>query len=208
MAIRDQVLGTKAGHALFRKLIRADRSMRTIVETYVRPSGSQVVVDLGCGTGDLAHMLPDSVGYIGVDHNSSYLDPGQLDASTGSRRQFINGDVAALRELELPPIDVAVAIGLLHHLTDEQVTEMLRSVAAKLAPAGRLITVDPVFWPVQASSARLMMALDRGRFVRHPEHYELLVRRAFPLAEMTIRSDLNAFPYTHCIFEANAPAQR
>ena len=46
------------------------------------------------------------------------------------------------------------------------------------------------------------MALDRGRYVRHPGDYERLMRTAFAHTEMTIRHDLNPFPYTHCIIEA------
>ena len=208
MALRDRLLATKGGYALFRKVVRADRSMQKIVDIYIRPAGGQVVVDLGCGIGDLAQMLPESVDYIGVDHNPSYLAPDQLSTSAENRRQFINADVTGIGGLDLPPIDVAVAIGVLHHLTDTQVTEMLYSVATKLAPSGRLVTVDPVFWPEQASSTRIMMALDRGRYVRQSEHYDFLVRQAFPSAERTIRSDLNAFPYTHCIFEASTDPTR
>lgn len=47
-----------------------------------------------------------------------------------------------------------------------------------------------------------MMALDLGRFVRLREHYEMIVRSVFPDATVTVRSDINPFPYTHIIFEA------
>jgi hypothetical protein len=47
------------------------------------------------------------------------------------------------------------------------------------------------------------MALDRGRFVRHPGDYERLAASAFDKVTVTVRHDLNPFPYTHCIVEAS-----
>lgn len=201
MALRDRLLGTKRGYAWFRRVVRADRSMRRILDEYVHPTADQVIVDLGCGTGELADMLASGVNYIGIDNNASYLRNNVVSKHGHGSQRFIDADLADIADLELPPIDVAVAIGVLHHLSDAAVTVMLRSIAPHLAPGGRLVTVDPVFAPHQATSARLMMALDRGRFVRQPEHYEYLVRGVFPSATCELRDDLNAFPYTHIVFE-------
>jgi hypothetical protein len=46
------------------------------------------------------------------------------------------------------------------------------------------------------------MALDRGRFVRHPGDYRRLADRTFEKVLVTVRHDINPFPYTHCIVEA------
>ncbi len=199
MAVRDRLLGTRAGYSAFRRLIRADRGMRLLVDEHIAPSSGDVIGDLGCGTGDLAGMLPADATYIGIDHNPAYISPTSLSFEPGGR-YFVNGDLAELASLDLPPLDVAVAIGVLHHLTDDQVLAMLAAVVTKLAPGGRLVTVDPVFHPDQASSARIMMAMDRGRYVRHQSHYEWLVRQVLPEARCRIRTDVNPFPYTHIVF--------
>lgn len=195
------MLGTKTGYSLFRKVVRADRSMRSIVDEYVQPAAGQTILDLGCGTGDLALMLPDTVTYIGVDHNPAYIAADHMAPVPGGRH-FINADLAELHTVDLPVVHTAVAIGVLHHLPDDAVVNVLTSVAQLIGRSGRVVTVDPVFWPSQAASARIMMAVDRGRFVRQAEHYSYLFRQAFPDAVMTVRHDLNAFPYSHCIFES------
>ena len=203
MALRDKVLGTKTGYSLFRKVARGDRSMRLIMEQYICPVAGQTIVDLGCGTGDLAMMLPDDVTYVGVDHNPAYLTADAVD-STSSTRSFVNADLSDLDQALLPRTDTAVAIGVLHHLSDDAVLKLLRSTRRLLGEHGRLVTVDPVFWPSQPSFARLMMAMDRGRFVRHPEHYAFLIHDVFPGASMAIRHDLNSFPYSHAIFNTGS----
>jgi hypothetical protein len=75
----------------------------------------------------------------------------------------------------------------------------LESALAMLRPAGRLITMDPCFEPSQPSTARVLMALDRGRFVRHPADYRRLVERAGGQVTQSIWHDVYRFPYTHCI---------
>lgn len=175
--------------------------MQRLLDDHVAARSGEVLADLGCGTGDLAQMLPDDVTYIGIDHNPAYISSTALDLLPGGR-YFVNADLAELASLDLPPIDVAVAIGVLHHLTDAQVTDMLRATRDKLGPGGRLVTVDPVFHPDQRSSARIMMAMDRGRFVRQREHYEALFTAVFPSGTGTVRTDINPFPYTHLILAA------
>jgi cyclopropane fatty-acyl-phospholipid synthase-like methyltransferase len=171
----------------------------------VSPRPGELLADLGCGTGDLAQMLVDGVTYVGIDHNPAYISSTALDIEPGGR-YFVNGDLADLADLALPPVDVAVAIGVLHHLPDDLVVTMLEATRAKLAPGGRIVTIDPVFHPDQRSSARIMMAMDRGRFVRQQPHYEYLFRSVFPSGEGRTRSDINPFPYTHLIMSATVPA--
>jgi SAM-dependent methyltransferase len=181
--------------------------MKRLVDAYLQPLPHQTIIDLGCGTGDLVRFLDPTCSYIGVDHNPAYLSPGSLDSVlTEGRHIFVNADLGQLDQLDLPAADAAFALGVLHHLPDQLVVKMLRTALEILKPGGRLVTVDPVFVPDQASSARVMMALDRGRFVRHVEHYQDLFARACPGAEMHLRNDINPFPYNHIIFVASAPS--
>ena len=201
MTARDRLLGTKVGYMTFRRLIKADRNMQSLVDEYFHLRSGSRVLDVGCGTGDLAALVPD-VTYVGVDHNPAYVGADEERQLDGAPR-FVNADLAQLGDLDIGVFDTAVAVGVLHHLDDDLAQAMVASVRDKLVPNGRFVTSDPVFHPDQKTTARVLMALDRGRFVRHPADYARLMRSSFPDLKVSIRHDLNPFPYTHCIIEAS-----
>jgi 2-polyprenyl-3-methyl-5-hydroxy-6-metoxy-1,4-benzoquinol methylase len=173
--------------------------MSVVAEEYLRVAPGQRVLDLGCGDGALSAHLPQAH-YTGIDHNRSYIDSAQRRYAAPDRR-FLEADLADLASTQSGQFDVVAAIGVLHHLSDDVACDVLREAAVLLASQGRIVTVDPVFHPDQRTTARLLMALDRGRFVRHPEHYSQLVRTAGLSGSQTVRFDLNPFPYTHLIME-------
>jgi SAM-dependent methyltransferase len=109
------------------------------------------------------------------------------------------GDLLDLAALELERVDLVLSIGVLHHLPDDVAVVALRSALSSLASGGRLITMDPSFEPSQRSTARVLMALDRGKFVRHPADYRRLVEAAGGVVDQQIWHDVYRFPYTHCV---------
>ncbi len=174
--------------------------MQRLVDEHFHPVAGSRVLDVGCGTGDLARLLPQ-VRYVGVDHNPAYLT-GEPAVTEGPR--FVHADLAELGDLDIGSFDLAVAVGVIHHLDDDLAADVTAEVRRRLVPGGRFVTVDPVFHPDQRTVARVLMALDRGRYVRHPNDYERLMRGAFEQADVVIRFDLNPFPYTHCIVTGTA----
>jgi SAM-dependent methyltransferase len=202
---RDSVLARSGAYAVLRRVVRADRAFAMIAADHLRVLPGQRLLDLGCGDGALAPHVPDAH-YTGVDVNEAYLATAKREHG-GEGREFVCADLATIGRLDLPgPFDVVSLIGVLHHLDDELAVDVLRTALALLADGGRVVTVDPVFHPSQRAIARVLMALDRGRFVRHPEHYESLARRAGAEPSTTVRSDLVQFPYTHLVMELGASA--
>jgi cyclopropane fatty-acyl-phospholipid synthase-like methyltransferase len=196
--IRDGLLQHATWYRRFKTLIRADRATRIMAREYIRPRPGERILDVGCGDGDIRPYL-EGCDYTGVDLNDDYLRvaEGRSDATT----RFLHADVASLAGLGLGPFDVAIAVGLLHHLTDDQCTSLLAAIRDALVPGGRLITFDPVFDPQQRTSARLLAALDRGRYVRDETGYERLFDGLFTVQGRALRQDLLPFPYSHAIFE-------
>lgn len=194
--LRGRILDSSRGYRLFRWLIKADRSMRIIVSEYVKPTPGMRVLDIGCGNADLAVFVPDCE-YLGVDSNADYI------AFARQRNiDVIEADVAQLLDLGYEFFDVAIGIGLLHHLNDDQVANVLNACRAVLRPQGRILFVEPTFHPEQGTISRRLMLSDRGNFVREQDQYLQLARQAFPHANVTVRHDLNPFPYAHAIVQA------
>ena len=205
MSLRDGVLGSNLGYSSFLKLIRADKFLRTFADEALGLKPGARLLDLGCGNGALAAHVP-GVDYTGIDHNQSYIDAAE-ERFGGPHRRFICEDLDRLAETEGGTFDAVCAVGVLHHLDDRLATDVITTALRLLTPGGRFVSVDPVFDPRQRTIARLLMAIDRGKFVRHPEHYRHLAADAGAAQTDRTRFDLNPFPYTHFLMEMTASKQ-
>lgn len=97
--------------------------------------------------------------------------------------------------------DIALAIGILHHLDDAEARALIQTAWNKLKPGGRFITLDGALVPDQSKVARGLILRDRGQNVRSPEEYARLATGIFSTVHATVRNDLLLVPYTHCILE-------
>ncbi len=197
--LRQLLLGSSSGYRAFKVLTRGEVTMRAIADQYIRPQPGERVLDVGCGYGDLALYLPN-VTYVGVDVNERYIDFAQRN-NTGEA-EFVTADVTELSQEQYGRFDCATLIGVLHHMSDSDVTRTLKAVSGMLNPHGRLLAAEPVWEPSQPTTARVLAALDRGRYVREQTRYEELVSPWFAKTVSEIRHDLFWFPYTHCMISA------
>ncbi|HEU4946641.1 MAG TPA: methyltransferase domain-containing protein [Kribbella sp.] len=199
---RDRVLGSAAGYTGWKRLIRADRVMRTFVDEYLKPQPGMRVLDVGCGTGDVVEYL-EGVDYVGVDINPRYIEAaGRAHAGKG---RFLTTSVDELPTDRLGRFDAVIAIGLLHHVSDDIVRDMMAALSGLLEPDSRFVALDGVWHPDQHVVARVATALDRGTYVRDAAGYERLIREYFDEVGSTVRHDLLPFPYSHCFSWGTSP---
>lgn len=180
-------------------LVGARRWLKRFVSDTIHARPGDCVLDIGCGPGALLDLLSD-VTYIGIDRNEAYI--AQAKRAHAIRGSFICDDVANFGVHGFPRVDVAVAIGLLHHLDDDRSRNLLSDVAATLKPGGRLITADPCFHVGQSPLIRFVVAHDRGQNVRDFNRYGELVRSIFPEACSSLYSSHFPFPHSVCVVEA------
>jgi SAM-dependent methyltransferase len=177
----------------------AFKGRRTLVDSYIRPSPGQRILDLGCGPAAILPYLGD-VAYVGIDLNGAHIAKAQ--ACHGNRGRFHVGDFASLRSELGGSFDIVSCIGLVHHLDDARVRELALLARDYLILGGRLVTIDPVFSDGQTWIARRMAAADSGQCVRTSEGYRALISSAFDKVQVHVRHDLLRIPYSHCILEA------
>ncbi len=184
---------------MFKVITRGDRTMRRMAEGYVKARPGERILDVGCGYGDLSDCLVD-VSYLGVDLNSRYITYARRQQKEGT--EFVVGDATELSQAGLGPFDCAVAVGVLHHMSDADSTSMLQAVSSLLTPTGRFVAAEPTWDPAQRTTARVLAAIDRGRYVREQSRYEALISPWFATVTSEVRHDLFWFPYTHCMITA------
>jgi SAM-dependent methyltransferase len=180
----------------FHRLVVKRDARQILVDEYVKPLPGDRLLDIGCGP---ASMLPylDKVDYTGLDLEPNFVEQGR--AKYGARATFIHARVQDLAETLHSQFDLAIAIGVLHHLDDAEARELFRAVSTLLKAGGRLIVSDPVSRPGQNPLARLVMSLDRGKSIRSKQAYEALAGTELERAQTEVRSDFLRIPYDHCI---------
>lgn len=194
------ILKQAAIYAAFQDVLGAEGARSTIARENIRPFPGARVLDVGCGPCDLLAHLPD-VRYLGVDRSSEYIQAAKK--KFGNRGEFICADVAELPVRVDQQFDIAIAFGLMHHLTDGEVESLSREVALRLTPNGRFITLDPVFERRQNPVARLLVSMDRGQHVRESELYLALLQKSFRYVAPTLHRRLIRVPYSHLVIESS-----
>jgi 2-polyprenyl-3-methyl-5-hydroxy-6-metoxy-1,4-benzoquinol methylase len=127
------------------------------------------VLDIGCGQGALLVDIREKLGaeVIGMD-----LRPAPSDAPV----PILTGNAVTDK---LPEADVAVCMMMAHHLSETELTAMIRNVARSCQ---RLILMDLVRHPVPLALFRAFVAPLLGRI--NALDGKTSIRRAYTAAEM------------------------
>lgn len=182
---------------LFQNLVGAIRSRRYFTRRFVRSRKGDRVIDIGCGTGEMLPFLGD-VDYQGFDLDPQYIEKAKIKFPGGS---FFCSEINREALKGVRPFDIALAIGVLHHLSDDQADDLFQIAFLALKPGGRLLTVDPCFDERQSGLARFIIGADRGMNVRTASGYSRLASKIFPKVKSVVRPRPLRIPYTHTILE-------
>jgi SAM-dependent methyltransferase len=129
------------------------------------------IVDIGCSTGACSSSIIDmqANSYVGIDIERHYVEAAARRSPKG---RFIAMDA---RRMDFPDgmFDVAMFIGVMHHMDDRLVRDCLREVSRVLKPEGRVIVAEPVYTPGRWLST-MLLNMDRGRYIRDEPGYRAL----------------------------------
>lgn len=194
------LLSSSRFYRSFQAIMGAHAVRTDFVREYIRPAAGHNILDVGCGTADILDYLPADIRYWGFDISDRYIRHARI--RHGGRGCFTAAEFTLEQARLLPPIDIAIATGLLHHLDDTVAVSLLTLIAQVLRPGGRLVTLDGVLTTDQNPLARGLILLDRGRHVRTLEGYRALFTSAFSSAQLEIRHR-RWIPYTYCFAECS-----
>jgi SAM-dependent methyltransferase len=202
MHLRD-LLNYPAVYRAFTAVVGGTRGRTHFSEEFIRAQDGDRILDLGCGPADIREFLPVNVEYIGLDSNPAYIENAQQ--RWGTKGTFICAPVAEAAAQLASTFDIVLAVGVLHHLNDDEVSELFRDAFIALRPGGRLVTIDGVYTKRQSPIARLLLSQDRGRFVRTQPEYERLAQKSFTNISCHVGNLAAPVPYTHLIMECSKP---
>jgi ubiquinone/menaquinone biosynthesis C-methylase UbiE len=115
-----------------------------LYEDVAREFGATSVLDVGCGTGDLAlRLAARSLAVVAVDPAAAMLAVARSKPHA-ERVRWVHGDLTALERLQ---VDMATMTGNVAQvfLADDDWTGALRSIAGTVRPGGHVVfeTRDP-----------------------------------------------------------------
>ena len=196
LAAAKSTLSVPWVYAVYQRIVGAPGCHQRFMESYVRPKPGDRVVDLGCGLGAGIEYLPSGVFYVGVDISHEYIQAAR--DKFGGRGIFVCASVNKVDLSQFAPFDIAMAFGVLHHLDDATVSEMVRLVSRAMRPGGRLVTIDPCPVAGQPRLAKLLIAHDRGGYVRTAQAYcDLLA--SYGQLEAEVVSDMLRVPFSFMV---------
>jgi SAM-dependent methyltransferase len=199
------VLSLPIVYDTFQTVVGAVASKRRVCEQYVSRGSADVVVDVGCGTADLLRFLPSESRYFGFDLSERYIEAAKKRHAGRPNCSFLCADLNEIAPDAMPPCDLAIVFGVLHHINDDSAIKLMESLFDRLAPGGRLITVDPTLAEGQSPVARELIKRDRGQHVRTPSAYESLVPSCFLDHVTEVRHDMLYIPYSLAVTVSTKP---
>ena len=164
---------------LFRRILEFNfREEKRVIGVELKPLADRIrreekrrprVLDLGCGTGELAPVfLKRGYSYAGIDIESERIG---YAAKTYPQGKFQVMDASALA---FPDgyFDQILVTGVLHHLSDEDVRSITKEMKRVLHPKGRALVMEDI---ALRGSLNLLGALvhlaDEGAHIRRPNEY-------------------------------------
>ena len=198
MNFREKILGNTVVYKSFKNLVAPPSRVAATIDDFMQIEDGQSVLDLGCGYGDVAHFYANRCRYVGIDSNASYIEEAKR-RNRDNDAEFIVEDVSSEEVLNRGPFDLVMMTGVLHHLPNEYVLAIANASQSLVAPDGRFVAMEPVFSPDQRLSARLIIASDRGRFVRDKDGYINLLKSGFQNVEGQVVHGRLRIPYSHVI---------
>ena len=115
-------------------------------------------------TGDECEPVANA-DYVGIDVNDRYI----MTARSQYRGQFFTWSAETVEEF-----DFILVNSFLHHLDDDSVRALLRSLRSRLAPQGKIHILELVL-PDSLGVARTLVRLDRGHYARSLEEWGTLL---------------------------------
>lgn len=188
---------------LVQTIAGSKKIMKTAMDIAFNENRKYSFLDLGCGTGSIIPHIPSGrLGrYVGLDVNKFYISQCR-QRFPDSRFDFFASDVQNCRQfVKDEKFDLVYLGGVLHHLSDEASNNILSFIPGFLAPGGRAVIGDPIFYDGQSYLARKTASMDRGKYVREAPEYLNLLRQHFKHTKPHVFEGLLRYPNTIQITE-------
>ena len=189
-------------YRLFEDFIAKKNGRQIFYDRYVGDVEGKYILDLGCGTGDILDCITGEKRYIGIDNNKKYIEQNKERFKGRKTANFYYADLNTYAEKCEGKFDMILLIGVIHHISDDEVEKAMISIKNLLNKGGIFISHDPCYTKDMNPIARILCKLDRGQYVRYKEQYIEMMNKFWDDIWYEIQTDtLRFLPYSVIIFK-------
>lgn len=170
-----KVLSSPFIYSTFQKLMKGDKIRKKILKLNIKKKNPKIL-DIGCGLGDSLEYIENPV-YFGYDISKTYIEHAKKKYKKKGVFLCRNFDQKEIKKL--PKFDYILLIGILHHLTNAQILNLLSNIKKTLKKDGSLITLDPIYIKDQNYFARFLISHDRGKNIKTKKEYLKMLKLFF-----------------------------
>ena len=162
-------------YSLVQRVMSGTSFREKIIKKYITKHNVKVL-DIGCGPAEILDVLPE-IQYYGFDINPIYINSAKKKYKNRGKfycKKFTSRDIK-----KLPKFDHVLLFGILHHLDDDEIKNLMMLVKKILKKGGNIITEDPILIEKQNPIAKLIIKKDRGNNVRNKKEYIKIIKKYF-----------------------------
>ena len=163
-------------HAARFMLVGSQRATKRLLREHLAAGAEETVLDVCCGVGEFAEAVTGR--YVGVDLNERFIQGARRRHAGDDRKRFEVADVLG-SQYPAGHFDKAMLVNSLHHFSDEEATRLL--IELRRITRTLIVVVDADGTP-RGVVRRLLLAMDRGHFMRTPARLAEVVGRVLPIA--------------------------
>ena len=148
----------------------------SIIKKNIKKSNLKIL-DIGCGPAQILEHIPqcDYYGYD-IDYRSIQYAKKKYHQKNYHFycKKFNKSELK-----KLPKFDFIIFFGILHHLSNKEVHEILKLCKKIMKKNSKLLTEDPILLENQNIVAKFLIKKDRGLNVRKKREYLGLLKKHF-----------------------------
>jgi len=182
-------------YRLFQSLI-LKRSFNEDLIKLIKQHNVQDIIDIGSADSPLLEYIGDEYSYHGYELDPYFTNKLNSKYKDSKKFNFYNKGVDDIDfERFNPDNSIIVLVGLFHHIDDIQVKRFIDKTKRF-----KVFAIDAVKIDGQKNITKLLMALDRGNFIRKIDNYKkLLIDFNFCVA----KNRYLRLPYDHLVSTRN-----
>jgi ubiquinone/menaquinone biosynthesis C-methylase UbiE len=126
-------------------------------------TGDSIVLDLGCGTGNLSLRLKHFKRLVCVDISDNMLDIARSKLAGLDNVEFVKADLLEYFE-DAPVFEAIASTYTIHHLTEAEKPILFKQIYCSLQPGGMAVFGDLMFANTAAQEQLIQKYQAEGRF--------------------------------------------